>query len=116
MRSAEESRDLLPPPPVSSLLPAFPPRLRGQPEPHQTGHLLWAALSLAVVEVVQEHVVPGGLQQTQVCVRVVVCLLLGTAVPFSRYLWERLSGDQTTIRRLNRITNFLYFVALFEEN
>lgn len=70
----------------SSLLPAFPSRLGGQPEPHQAGYLLWAALPLPVVKVVQDQVVPGGLQQTQVGVGGVERLLLGPAVPLTRYL------------------------------
>lgn len=69
-----------------SLLPAFTSWLRWQSEPHQASHFLWAALSLAVVKVVEDQVVPGRRQQTQVCVWVMVCLLLGTAVPFSCYL------------------------------
>lgn len=45
--------------PAASLLPAFAPRLSGQPEPHHTGHFLRASLSFDVVEVVQDQVVPG---------------------------------------------------------
>ena len=45
--------------PVSSLLPAFTSWLRGHPEPHQAGRLFWAALSLAVVQIVQDQVAPG---------------------------------------------------------
>lgn len=45
--------------PAASLLPAFAPRLSGQPEPHHTGHFLRASLSFGVVEVVQDQVVPG---------------------------------------------------------
>lgn len=70
-----------------SLLPAFAPWLLGQPEPHQTGHLLRPALSLAVVDVVQELVVPSRRQQAQVGARVVVGLLLGPAVLLTCYLW-----------------------------
>jgi len=80
-----EFQDFLPL--LSSLLPAFTSWLRGQPEPHQAGHFFWTALSLAMVKVVQGLVAPGGRQQAQVCVWGVMCLLLGTAVPFSCYLW-----------------------------
>lgn len=71
---------------TSSLLPAFASWLCGQPEPDEACHFFGAAISLAVVEVVQGLVVPGGRQQTQVGVRGVVCLQLGSAVPFSCYL------------------------------
>ena len=84
-KSSPRSLKILPPP-WSSLLPAFASRLSGQPEPHYAGRLLDAALALAVVEVVQDQVVPGGREQTQVCVRVVVGLLLGAAVLFPGHL------------------------------
>lgn len=45
--------------PAASLLPAFAPRLGGQPESHHTGHFLRASLSFDVVDVVQDQVVPG---------------------------------------------------------
>lgn len=73
-------------PSVASLFPAFASRLLWQPEPHQAGHLLRSALSLAVVDVVQELVVPRRRKQTQVGVRVMVGLLLGPAVLLSCYL------------------------------
>lgn len=73
-------------PSMASLLPAFASRLLWQPEPHQAGHLLRSALPLAVVEVVQELVVPRRCQQTQVRVRVMVGLLLGPAVLLTCYL------------------------------
>lgn len=71
---------------MASLLPAFASRLFWQPEPHQASHLLRVTLSLAVVEVVQQLVVPSRCQQTQVRARVMVGLLLGTAVLLSCYL------------------------------
>lgn len=75
--------------PLSSLLPAFTSWLSGQPEPHHASRLGKAAVSLAVVIVVQGLVVSGRCQQTQVRVRGMVRLLLGTAVPFSCHLWAR---------------------------
>lgn len=71
---------------MASLLPAFAPWLFRQPEPHQAGHFIRATLSLAVVDVVQELVVPRRRQQTQVRMRVMVGLLLGAAVPLTCYL------------------------------
>lgn len=76
------------PAPRTSFLPAFASWLSGQPEPHHAGHFLWAPLSFAVVEVVQDQVVPGGCQQTQVGLRVMVGLLLSAAVPFPCHLLE----------------------------
>lgn len=73
-------------PSMASLLPAFAPWLFRQPEPHQAGHFIRGTLSLAVVKVVQELMVPCRRQQTQVRMRVMVGLLLGAAVPLTCHL------------------------------
>lgn len=76
-------------PSMASLLPAFASWLFWQPEPHQAGHFIRATLSLAVVKVVQEPVVPRRRQQTQVRMRVMMGLLLGAAVLLTCYLEGR---------------------------
>lgn len=80
-----------------------------------------------MVKIVQSQVASGGRQQTQVRVWGMVCLLLGTAVPFSCYLWAReetdnISEDQTMTQIIKWLddggqlvhTALLFlFVALF---
>lgn len=99
----------------ASLLPAFASWLSGQPEPHHAGHFLWVPLSFAVIEVVQDHVVPGRCQQTQVGLRVVVGLLLSAAVPFPRHLLEkRLKLKVSNISPLS--SQNLHFTTRFLNN
>ncbi len=53
----------------SSGLPAFAARLRGEPEPHESCHLLGSALAAGVISLVQTQVQTRGRQQTQVRAR-----------------------------------------------
>lgn len=67
-------------PSLLSLLPALPSRLGGQPEPHNSCHLLCVTLPFPMVDVVESHVLPGGGEQTEVAVRSMEGLLLSTTI------------------------------------